>query len=79
MQGKHVTVHEAKTHLSKLIERALRGEEVVIHRGSEPVVRLVPVTRPEPRRRFGALKAKVSVPDTFFEPLPDEEIAAWEP
>jgi prevent-host-death family protein len=76
--AKRITVHEAKTQLSKLIERALQGEDVVIHRGAEPVVRLVAVSRPAVQRRFGALKGKVRVPDSFFEPLPEEELRAWE-
>jgi prevent-host-death family protein len=73
-----VTVHAAKTNLSKLIERACAGEEIVIARGSEPVVRLVPVHRRAPQRRFGALKGRLTVPDSFFEPLPEDEQAAWE-
>ncbi len=75
---KPVTVHAAKTNLSKLIEKALAGEDVVIARGSEPVVRLVPVAQSPPARRFGALKGKLRVPPAFFDPLPDEELAAWE-
>lgn len=71
-----VDVHAAKTNLSRLIERACSGEEVVIARGSKPVVRLVPVE--EPTRRFGALKGKLVLPDSFFDPLPDEELDAWE-
>jgi prevent-host-death family protein len=73
-----VPVHQAKTHLSRLIQRACRGEEVVISRGKQPVVRLVPVESPEPKRRFGALRGKIRVDDSFFEPLAEEELAAWE-
>jgi len=72
-----VTVHAAKTQLSKLIARALEGEEVIIARGTVPVVRLVPVT-PKPRRQFGALKGKLHVPDSFFEPMSEEELRLWE-
>lgn len=72
-----VTVHAAKTQLSKLIARALDGEEVVIARGSVPVVRLVPVT-PKPRRQSGVLKGKLHVPDSFFEPMSEEELRLWE-
>lgn len=71
-------IHKAKTELSRLIERACAGEEVVIARGKEPVVRLVPIRREPPRRRFGALRGKLVVDDRFFEPLPDEELDAWE-
>ncbi len=76
--AKRITVHDAKTQLSKLIERALRGEDVVVHRGDVAVVRIVPVKRAEPRRRFGAMKGKIKIPKSFFEPLPEAELAAWE-
>jgi len=76
--AKRITVHEAKTHLSKLIERVLRGEEVVVHRGSVPVVRIVRVARPEVHRKFGAMKGRIKVPKSFFDPLPDAELEAWE-
>jgi prevent-host-death family protein len=76
------TVHAAKTNLSKLIERAEAGEEVVIARGKKPVVRLIPVGVPAHvlrRRAFGVLKGKLKLPDSFFfEPLPDEEVKLWE-
>jgi len=76
------TVHSAKTNLSKLIERAERGEEVVIARGKKPVARLVPMGVPAHvlrRRAFGALKGKLKLPDAFFfDPLPEEELKAWE-
>lgn len=75
---KTVTVHKAKTTLSQLIAEAEAGEEIVIQRGQEPVVRLVPISGAAPRRRFGALAGKVSVGPEFFEPLPEDELAAWE-
>ncbi len=75
---KRITVHEAKTHLSKLIDRALAGEEVVISRGHEPVVRLVPFAAPKPERKFGAYAGQMRVTDAFFEPLPEDELALWE-
>ena len=71
------TVHQAKTQLSKLIASALEGEEVVIARGSEPVVKLTPVNAAPKRRVFGALKGKISFSDSFFDPLPDDELAFW--
>ena len=73
-----VTVHNAKTQLSKLIARAEAGEEVIIARGKKPVVRLVPVEDAKPRRQFGAMKGKVWVGPEFFEPLPEEELAGWD-
>ena len=77
-RAKKTTVHEAKTHLSRLIARALRGEEVVIHRGAVPVVRLVPVAAAKVERKFGAMRGLVTVDDAFFEPLPPEELDAWD-
>ncbi len=71
------TIHEAKTNLSKLIARARAGEDIVIARGKQPVVRLQPLEEQKPRRVFGALKGKLSVPDTFFEPLPEDELKRW--
>ena len=71
-------VHAAKTQLSRLIDRALAGEDVVIARGDTPVVRLVPVATPSTHRRFGAMKGRAQTGDEFFEPLPEAELAAWE-
>lgn len=73
----NVTIHVAKTTLSKLIERACAGEEVIISRGDHPVVRLVAVATTAPRRAFGALKGTLKVPDSFFEPLPPDELDHW--
>jgi prevent-host-death family protein len=72
------TIHAAKTHLSKLIKRACAGEDIVIARGKTPLVRLVPVDAPERGRRFGALRGRARVDDSFFEPLPPEELDAWD-
>lgn len=73
-----VTVHEARTNLSKLIERARRGEEIIIARGRVPVARLVPVGEANGRRQPGALRGKLRVGPQFFEPLPADELASWE-
>jgi prevent-host-death family protein len=75
---KTFTIHEAKTNLSKLIEQACQGEEVVIARGPEPVVRLVPIADIKGHRQPGALRGKLRVGSEFFEPLTDEELARWE-
>lgn len=73
----NVTIYVAKSTLSKLIERACAGEEVIISRGDHPVVRLVSVTSSAPKRSFGALKGTVKVPDSFFEPLLASELDHW--
>jgi prevent-host-death family protein len=70
------TIHAAKTQLSKLIERAEAGEEVIIARRDKPVVRLVPIEQKQ--RQFGAMKGRASVGPEFFEPLPEEELRLWE-
>ena len=78
MSRKTHSIHAAKTNLSKLVERATAGEEVVISRGKTPVVRLVPLNAPEPARRFGAMRGRARTTKAFFEPLPSDERAAWE-
>jgi prevent-host-death family protein len=70
-----VKVHEAKTNLSALLAAVEAGEEVVIARGDTPVARLVPFARTG-RRELGFVS--YPVPDSFFEPLPDAELDAWE-
>jgi prevent-host-death family protein len=73
-----VTIHMAKTHLSKLIERAERGEEVIIARGKTPVARLVPYLREQPKRGFGSMRGRATIGPEFWEPLPEEELKLWE-
>jgi prevent-host-death family protein len=74
-----VTIRRAKAQLSKLIERAEAGEEIVIARGGRPAVKLTPIGKRATRRRFGALKGKLGLPDAlFFDPLPDGELKLWE-
>ena len=70
------SVHAAKTQLSKLIDAALAGEEVVIAKGSKPVVRLVPV--PQGGFRLGLLEGMVDPPPDFLEPMSEEELRMWE-
>jgi len=75
-----VTIHQAKTQLSKLIAKAEAGEEVVIMRGKTPVAKLTAVATGKPRMRFGMLKGKMpALPDEFFfDPLPEDELRLWE-
>ena len=72
-----MTVHAAKTNLSKLIDAALSGEEVVIAKGQKPVVKLIPI--PQNSFTIGILKGQVggSAPD-FFEPMDEDDLANWE-
>jgi prevent-host-death family protein len=73
-----VTIHHAKTNLSRLIKKASAGEEVIIARGSKPVARLVPVGEVKGKRQPGSLKGKLRVGAEFFEPLPKGELSGWE-
>lgn len=75
------TMHEAKTQLSKLVERALAGEEVILTHGRNrtPVVRLVPVEYAQIQMRpVGLYKGQIDIGPKFFEPLPEDELALWE-
>lgn len=71
-----VNVHEAKTHFSRLLERAHAGEEIVLAKAGKPYARLMPLAPTPPRRQPGRLEGRVG--DAFFEPLPDDELDAWE-
>lgn len=70
------TVHKAKSQLSKLIDAALAGEEVVIAKGTKPVVKLVAI--PQSEFKLGLLEGKVGNPPDFLEPLSSEELDMWE-
>lgn len=70
-----VNVHEAKTHLSRLLERAHAGEEIVIAKNGKPYARLIAL-EPRQARKPGLLRGAVG--ESFFEPLPEEELRAWE-
>jgi prevent-host-death family protein len=78
MKTSVVTIHQAKTNLSRLIRKASDGEEVIISRGSRPVARLVPIGEIKGQRRPGSLKGKLVVGREFFKALPACELSAWE-
>jgi prevent-host-death family protein len=74
-----VTIHQAKTQLSKLIAKAETGEDVVIMRGKNPVARITAIAAVKGKRIPGRLKGKITLPNEFFfDPLPEEELRAWE-
>jgi antitoxin (DNA-binding transcriptional repressor) of toxin-antitoxin stability system len=73
-----VTIHTAKTILSQLLARVEAGEEIILARGKNPIAKLVPFNPPAAKRRFGALRGVISVGPEFFDPLPEDELAAWE-
>jgi len=75
---RQINIHEAKTHLSRLVEEAAGGDDIIIAKAGKPVARLVALDQaPRPRRR-GRLKGKIWIADDFDAPLPVEVIAAFE-
>jgi prevent-host-death family protein len=72
-----VGVHEAKTHLSRLLRQVAAGEEVVITRGGAPIAKLVPVSAPR-TRALGRDEGRYEIPDDFNAPLPDAVLDAFE-
>ena len=73
-----MNLYQAKTHLSKLVERAARGEEVIIAKAGEPRARLVPLARPVKQRKPGDWKGRLVIGPDFDAPLPEEILAAFE-
>lgn len=73
-----VNIHQAKTHLSELLNRAVLGEDIVIAKAGKPMVRLVPIAQPQNPRILGRDKGLYTVPDDFDDPLPDDIQAAFE-
>ena len=71
-----INIYDAKTQLSRLIDRAAAGEDIVIARAGKPIVRLVPVRQNEPRQP-GEL-GHLDIPDDFFSPLSGAELKSWE-
>lgn len=69
-----VNVHQAKTHLSKLLERAHEGEEIILAKAGKPYARLLPLENSEPRVP-GIANGRID--DSFFDPLPEEELDPW--
>ena len=74
---KTVTIHKAKTNLSRLIEDVSKGEEVVIARGKKPVAKLVAIEPFAKVRKPGWLKGQFTLGPEFFEPIPPEELELW--
>ena len=76
--AKPVNIHAAKTHFSRLVERAARGEEIIISKAGKPVARLMPLAAPARLRRPGLLKGKIKIADDFDAPLPEEILRLFE-
>jgi prevent-host-death family protein len=74
-----VNIHEAKTHLSRLVDQVAGGEEIIIAKAGKPMAKLVPIeSGQKSRRRLGLLEGQLTVPDDFDDPLPDDVLAAFE-
>ena len=73
-----VNIHAAKTQLSRLVDAAARGEEIIIAKAGKPAARLGPLATSQQSRRLGILAGKLHVPEDFDAPLPDEVIEAFE-
>jgi prevent-host-death family protein len=73
-----VTVHEAKTQLSRILAAVESGEEFTIARRDKPIAKLVPITPEKPRKRVpGLWKGQFTLPDSAFDPMSEEELAEW--
>jgi prevent-host-death family protein len=74
---KVVNLHAAKTQLSRLVDDAANGEDIVIAKARRPLVRLVPIAKPDRRRICGSMKGKIQISDDFDAPLPDDLARAF--
>ena len=73
-----INIHQAKTHLSKLVEEAAQGEEIIIAKAGKPVARLVPLEQTvKPPRKPGGLKGQIWLSDDFDAPMSEEELTLW--
>jgi prevent-host-death family protein len=73
-----VNIHEAKTHLSRLLVRVSGGEEIIIARAGKPIARLVPITEKPARRVPGTARGKIVIKPDFDQPLPADVLEAFE-
>jgi prevent-host-death family protein len=73
-----VNVHEAKTHLSRLLERVAAGEEILISKAGKPMAKLTPLSKPQVNRVPGLDKGVIKIPDDFDAPLPDDLLQLFE-
>lgn len=75
---RQINIHEAKTHLSRLVEDVAHGEKIVIAKAGKPMARLVRLDVAQQPRRRGLLKGKIRISDDFDAPLPADLLAAFE-
>jgi prevent-host-death family protein len=72
-----INIHQAKTHLSRYVEEAAQGKEIIIAKAGKPVARIVPLVVAKARRKLGLLDGKARIPDDFNAPLPDNVLAEF--
>lgn len=75
---KMLNIHEAKTHLSRIVEEVAAGKEVIIAKAGKPMARLSPITPSVKKKKLGLLKGKIKIAGDFNAPLPDEVLASFE-
>lgn len=73
-----VNIHEAKTHLSRLVDEVAAGAEVIIAKAGKPLARLSPISTPVRKKRLGLLKGRIKVPEDFNAPLDEDTLGAFE-
>ena len=73
-----VNIHEAKTHFSKLVDRAINGEEIIIGKSGTPVVKLIAIQDKKPKRAPGALEGQIRISDDFDAPLSADILEEFE-
>jgi prevent-host-death family protein len=73
-----INIHEAKTHLSRIVEEVAAGSEVIIAKAGRPIARLVPLERTGNRKELGLLRGRFDVPDDFDAPLPPDLLDGFE-
>ena len=78
MSDKILNMHEAKTHLSRYVAELAAGERIILCNRNRPVAEIRPLHPTNEKRRLGLAKGDFEVPDSFFEPLPDEILDAFE-
>lgn len=76
--GHRVSIHEAKTHLSRLLQRVLAGEEIIIAKSGQPIAKLTPIGKPVQDRRPGRYLGQFRIADDFDAPLPEDLLKGFE-
>jgi prevent-host-death family protein len=74
---RQVNIHEAKTHLSALLEQVRMGNDVIIAKAGEPIARLTAVNRPRGPRKPGSARGQIKLRDSFFDPLPPDVLDSF--